>query len=128
MEDNPFCMLFPSVEDVHNASVIALRQKLAVSDVLTRIFLFTAATGMTPYIVESYVRLYINMYVCTTFIISTLKMMLIRAFEMENGLRLMLFVYLNSVLTIGSVECYNRTTLPRFTRTLTDSHQRLQYP
>lgn len=53
MEDNPFCMLFPSVEDVHNASVIALRQKLAVSDVLTRIFLFTAATGMTPYIVES---------------------------------------------------------------------------
>ena len=46
MEDNPFCMLFPSNEDVRQAAEVALGHKIYVSDVLTRTFLFTAAYGI----------------------------------------------------------------------------------
>ena len=44
-QDNPFCMLFPSSEHVRQATEVVLGQKLYVSDVLTRIFLFSAANG-----------------------------------------------------------------------------------
>lgn len=44
--DNPFSQLFASGEAVQKASEIALAQKLNISDILTRIFLFTNESGM----------------------------------------------------------------------------------
>ena len=45
-EENPFAQLFSSSEDLKKAEELARTQRLKyVSDVLTRIFLFTNTTG-----------------------------------------------------------------------------------
>lgn len=45
MEDNPFSHLFSTNEDLLEAAETAQRQKWRISDLLTRIFLFTNANG-----------------------------------------------------------------------------------
>lgn len=44
-EENPFAELFSSSEAVHQATDIAKVQKVNVSNVLTKIFLFTIISG-----------------------------------------------------------------------------------